>query len=134
MKRHSIVDNITNSSSTTYTWPVIGAEEKIRAAIQEIMNLCGVDKPFEEVFTMKVEVDPRWVDVLERNPEYYKGFDIEEAKKTGEMFDHDYDYYGIRHINIKVYPKDNPENDILGNIIKCFNSAEVSQHTYLGEY
>ena len=53
MKLHSVVDPITNSSSTVYIWPTWTGVEDLKKAFQNIMDIFGVEGSVDDYLTIE---------------------------------------------------------------------------------
>jgi hypothetical protein len=73
---HSVVDQITNSSTVIYTYED-GSLEPCRQMIDELLRAFGVDRKCDDAFYLRVRVDAdRFVDwVLDRGEELPAEFD-----------------------------------------------------------
>lgn len=90
MKFHSMVSEITNSSTTIYTVPMGNAPEVVRDLINAILEDAGSDKRFEDLYSTKITASDYandcWLDYGRSDYIYDKfGDDIEYEKLTDEQ-------------------------------------------------
>lgn len=64
MREHSMIDLITNSSTSVYIYPSQEAIEKSKELIQNIFNIIGFEEKVEDYFEFSYEIDPDFVERL----------------------------------------------------------------------
>ena len=108
VKLHSIIDQITNSSGTTYIFSDEECEEKAYEALKTIMTAVGLeDESVDDYFDISLVTTNRYNEIQE-------DYDTELKK-------HVVDY------KIKITSKDNPNLDIaplMDSLFKCFNTYQ----------
>lgn len=64
MKKHSVVDSITNSSSTVYMWPVSDSLGKIRLFLQRVISAVDENAKVDDYFDVHLEINPEYVEIM----------------------------------------------------------------------
>lgn len=124
---------MTNSSSTTYIWPLPDAVNKITKILRDMIKLSGSNKKVDELYDIVEEIDPKWIDSVNRNAQYM-GLNSEDEKETSKLNGYSGNVSGdhICHKILKVFVKGTDRN-ILKEIMDLFEMDEVSYYTYLPE-
>lgn len=76
MKIHSVVAEITNSSTVLYTYIDERSLEDFRGIINQILSDSGSDKSFDDVYKAHIELDSDWKE------NSWSSLDSKEAHQT----------------------------------------------------
>lgn len=147
MKLHSVVDNITNSSSTTYIFPSEGAEKTvidlfnlISAIIKEKFSL---DVDLGSILEAKVIPSEDWVNEQRSEREYEINELAEKREKCSNLTDSEFEhFYGNEIMSDEEFVEfiTDPQNtlnddDIPNTDLKIeLGGQDISGYFYLYEY
>jgi hypothetical protein len=136
LRVHSFVDVITNSSSTTYIYPVDGAEKLAHDAIENLMAVFGVTGSVEDYFEIRRIVND--TDYLEscdledddKFPEA-EGLEEDELEKLLDRLIEEEDprladLVDVKHQDLVIRAKDSNINFDLGNAVFRLFEIEAS--------
>lgn len=126
MKKHSVLDIITNSSSVLYNSSYKGASVDCKAIFDKIVKAIDDQKNVDDIFVIEEYVDPDWIEVvLER----LKAEELsqEEAEKAIE---NGYIDSRIEHTLLHVYLRNDPhKTNILQDILNLYEVYDLESGT-----
>lgn len=139
IKIHSIVDVITNSSSTVFVWPKTTALSTAREIVQDMMTALGVAGQPEDYFDISFEVDPAWLNdrisdaawQKEKDPAAYEQevarlkkltVNCPEVKRGGRLT---MEGWSVPPIILRLSPKNCDSLNISSKMLDLFDAGEV---------
>lgn len=133
---HSICDVITNSSTTVYMFATKNAVNLTRQAIKGIMLTLGIEGEPEDFFDINLVIKESYLedciaDMKEEIDYYKENSNLEEAEKIRNkmenMLSGDISEADSHNLTISVKPKDNPEAEDIGRLLRSiFTAREIS--------
>lgn len=116
---HSLIDNITNSSTVTYIYARDNAVEVATGMLEKLMATFGIVGKVEDYFDITFGPDEDW---LEEQREYADDDDDQTTEELEEQLASGRDSNGYSHMMINIVSKKDPGLNLTNAFLSMFDA------------